>query len=480
MRRRLGLRRRLVLSLIALVAATVVVVGAASVVLAERYLRDRMVDEAIAAAEFNLTVLTPATGIGSGPGVAQVQEAGLIDRFLRRGTDGVWVEFPDGNSLSAGVAPAQVSGDFRSIMAGGEIAYQFTDTPDGPMLITGARLPPEGPDFFFVTSAEPVEDTSRRLLVVVSAVGLAAIVVGAVVASGVARRMLRPVAAARGAAERMAGGDLDVRVPEEGSDEFGRLSRSFNRMAASLRQTIDQLDDARARERRFVADVSHELRTPLTGLVNEAQMLLSRIRSGQPVTEDTRSLASMLESDVGRLRHLVEDLLEISRLDSGAAPPAPRETDVTALLTALIAERHPAAVLRSPLGRPVIVDSTALERIVGNLLDNARIHAPGAEVTVTARIEARELTIRVADRGPGVPPAALERIFERFSTADPARTAGTGLGLAIAAQHATRLGGAVEAAPREGGGMVFTARIPVAELLHDGEAGEMSVSHSGG
>jgi signal transduction histidine kinase len=479
MRSRLGMRRRLILSLIGVVAATVLLVGAASVLLVDRYLRDRLVDEALAAAEFNLTVLTPATGIGPAPDAAEVEAAGLIDRFLRRGTDGAWVEFGDGNRLAGGLAPPEVSRELREIVARGDIGYQFVESTEGELLITGASLPPAGPAFFFTTSADPATDTGRRLLFVVSIVGVVAIVGGALVASRAARRMLRPVAAAQEAAEHLAGGDLGVRLAEEGADEFGRLSRSFNRMAASLHDTIAQLDEARARERRFVADVSHELRTPLTGLVNEAQMLLARLRSGERITAETRTIASMLETDVARLRHLVEDLLEISRLDSSGELDLPRETDVTALLGALIAERHPRAGLNSGLASPVLVDPRALERIVGNLLDNARIHAPGAEVIVTTALRDPDLVIEVADRGPGVPPEALGTIFERFSTADPARSGGTGLGLAIVAQHAARMGGEVTAALREGGGLVFTVRIPVEELLHDGEAGEMFVSHSG-
>lgn len=479
MRLRAGLRHRLVLSLIALVVATVLLVGAGSVFLVERSLRDRMVEEALTLAEFNLTVLVPATGLQSVLDADAVEEAGLIDRFLRRGTDGAWVEFPDGNRISGGTTPSDVSAELRGIVARGEIGYQFVDAPEGRILVTAARLPPGGPDFFFATSARPVDDTVRQVVAVVSIAGAMAVVAGVLVASGIAGRMLRPVSAAREAAEEMAAGDLEVHLAEEGSDEFSGLSRSFNRMAASLQHTIQQLAAAQARERRFVADVSHELRTPLTGLVNEAQMLLRRLRTKAEVTDDTVTLASMLESDVGRLRHLVEDLLEISRLDSDGDRTSPIETDVTAFLSALIAQRHPAAVLHSDLTAPVMVDARALERVIGNLVDNARIHAPGAEVRVDAGLRDGHLVIEVADRGRGVAPDALERIFERFSTADPSRSGGAGLGLAIVARHVDRMGGEVTAVAPEAGGLVIGVRIPVAELLHDGESSEISISQSG-
>lgn len=480
MTRRLGLRRRLVWSLIAVVAATVLIVGTASVLLVDRSLRNQLVEEAVGATEFNLAVLAPATGLPPSPAPADVEASGLIDRFLRRGTEGVWIEFPDGSRLASGVGQVEIAEELRSIAAAGEIGYQFVEAPDGLLLVTAARLPPSGPDLFFVTSAGPISDATRQVLFVVTGAGVAAVVLGALIASGVARRMLRPVGAAREAAERMAGGDLAVRLREEGSDEFGRLSASFNRMAAALQETITALDAAHVRERRFVADVSHELRTPLTGLVNEARMLVDRLRSTANVTEDHRALAAMLDADVARLRHLVDDLLEISRLDSDAAPPEETVVDIPAFLRALIAERHPAAELVADLPSPVSTDPRALERIAGNLLDNARIHAGGAPTTVTAVLDGENLVLEVADRGPGIEPTNLATVFDRFSTGDASRSGGVGLGLAIVAQHTARLGGTVEAKGRDGGGVAVTARIPVGKLLHDGEDGAMFISESGG
>ncbi|HEX2155107.1 MAG TPA: HAMP domain-containing sensor histidine kinase [Acidimicrobiia bacterium] len=480
MKRRTGLRQRLVWSLIGVVALTVVIVGVASVVLVDRSLRNRLVQEALAATEFNLTVLAPATGLPPQPTSADIQAAGLLDRFLRRGTDGAWVRLPDGETVAAGVAPVAVSESLTGIVDRGQIAYEFTDTPDGPVLVTASRLPPTGPDFYFVTSARPISDATRQVLLVVSGAGIVAILLGAVISSAAARRMLRPVGAARQAAERMAAGDLDVRLTDEGSDEFGRLSDSFNHMADSLQETIRALDAAHERERRFVADVSHELRTPLTGLVNEARMLLDRLKEDATVTDGHRTLATMLDSDVTRLRRLVEDLLEISRLDSDQAPAATTPVDIPAFLGALIAQRHPGALLSADLTQPVITDPRALERIVGNLLDNARIHAEGAETTVTAHLAEDALVIEVSDQGPGVDSDSLERIFDRFATVDASRSGGTGLGLAIVARHVSRLGGSVEAGPGRERGLRVTVRLPVGELLHDGDRDAMFVSHSGG
>ncbi|HJR93744.1 MAG TPA: HAMP domain-containing sensor histidine kinase, partial [Acidimicrobiia bacterium] len=454
MRSRFGLRRRLIWVLIGLVALTAATVGALSVILVDRSLRAQRVEDAVASAEFNLTVLAPAAGLPDPVDPDGMESSGLLDRFLRRGTDGVWVEFPGGERLATpGLGEIAISEGLRELAEAGQLAYEFSETATGLALVTAGRLPPSGPTFFFVTSAQTVTDATRQLLLVVTSAGLAVIALGALVATALARRMLRPVAAASTAAQQMAAGDLDVRLEDEGPDEFGRLSGSFNTMAESLRGTIDELEAARARERRFVADVSHELRTPLTSLVNEAAMLRDRLERADGEESDASTIAGMLDADVRKLRRLVEDLLEISRLDLASHPPAPSLVDVTAFLGALLAERHPEAELVSTVDSPVMVEPRGLERVIGNLLDNARHHAAGTQTTVSASTAKGMLEIEVADRGPGVPPDQLERIFERFATADPARGTGTGLGLAIAAQHAARMGGAVAASLRPGGGL---------------------------
>lgn len=475
-----GLRRRLIWSLIGVIAVTVTIVGTASAVLVDRSLRGRLVANAVASAEFNLTVLAPAAGLGASPSAAQVEDSGVLDRILSREIDGVWVEMDDGARLSTGAGQADVSDDLREIADGGEIGYEFTGSLRGPVLVTAARLPPSGPNFFFVTSTAAISDIIRQIIWVIAGTGTAAVLIGSLVASGLAHRLLVPVSAAREAAERMADGDLGVRLPAGGGDEFGQLSDSFNRMARSLSETIEELEQARSRERRFVADVSHELRTPLTGLVNEARILADKLGSATEVDDDHRAIAAMLDGDVARLRHLVEDLLEMSRLDSGETGAEMTDVDVTAFLEALAGGRHPSATVVSDVTHPIATDPRALERIVGNLLDNARLHAPGAETTVNASLQARHLVVEVADRGPGVDPDRLDGLFERFSTGDPARSAGTGLGLAIASQHAHRLGGDLRADLRPGGGLSMTLRVPVGELLHDGDGSAIPLPHSDG
>jgi two-component system sensor histidine kinase MtrB len=139
-----------------------------------------------------------------------------------------------------------------------------------------------------------------------------------------------------------------------------------------------------------------------------------------------------------------------------------------------VANRLPDA-LRTLPAEPVVVetDPRRLERIVGNLLDNAREHAPGSPVEVSLQASPDEVTITIEDRGPGVAPDRLTRIFERFYKADPSRHGGSsGLGLAIAAEHAALLGGELRAANRDGGGLRMELRLPVTGSLHGGDLRE--------
>jgi two-component system sensor histidine kinase MtrB len=175
--------------------------------------------------------------------------------------------------------------------------------------------------------------------------------------------------------------------------------------------------------------------------------------------------------DVARLRALVDDLMEISRFDADAEEVAATEFDVGAFIGAIVAARLPAARLRVPDDPTrVVLDRRRLERIVGNLLDNAREHAGGAAVEVTAALSGNRLQVSVADRGPGVDAAALPNVFERFHKADPSRSrGGSGLGLAIAREHAELLGGTIVAAPRPGGGLRFEVDLPVTRPLPAGD-----------
>jgi signal transduction histidine kinase len=229
------------------------------------------------------------------------------------------------------------------------------------------------------------------------------------------------------AARRMATGDHSVRVTATSRDEVGELAHAFNRMAEEL-AGVDR------HRRELVANVSHELRTPLTGLC----ALLENLADGV-ATPDPATLRAALDQGE-RMTALVNDLLDLSRVDAGKAPLLREDVEVGPLLDAAVAEFQVGgrevryAVQVEPPGLTVEGDPARLRQLVANLLDNATRHSPpGGTVTVRATAHDDRWELVVADEGPGIAPANRERAFERFGTlSDVDGGGGTGLGLAIA------------------------------------------------
>ena len=232
-------------------------------------------------------------------------------------------------------------------------------------------------------------------------------------------------------------------------------------MADALGDTIGRLRAAQAQNRRFVADVSHELRTPLAALVAEASIVGEHLDELPP---ESRRAAEMLVGDVGRLRSLVEELMELSRFDAAVEQVQVEPVELVKLIRTVVAARLPDARFVPPEPSVVVEsDPRRLDRIVGNFLDNAREHAGGTDVEIELTVRRDEFAIAVSDRGPGVPPDRVEGIFERFSKVDASRHGGSsGLGLAIAAEHAALLGGSLRATNREGGGLRLEVVVPLA------------------
>jgi two-component system sensor histidine kinase MtrB len=474
-----SLRTRLAVTLVLLVTVTVALIAVGVYAFVDASLRDRLVADARQQADFNLSVLLPA--IDPPPAdAAAFGASGLPEQFRLRGDAEVIADFGDG----APWVPADLSGELdavspalRDIVARGALGYAWQSLGGKPALLVGGRQA-SGPALYFVFPAQAVEDALAQLRLGLLAGGLVAILLALVTSGLIARGILRPVTAGATAARRIADGDLDARVPTGGTVEMARWAGDFNRMADSLQATVTRLEEAEGHNRRFVADVTHELRTPITALVAEASVLEGSLDGLPP---DGRRAAQLLVADVRRLRTLVDDLLEISRFDAVAEQPAIQAIDLGRLVTAVVAARHPAAAVVLP-AQPVIVDSDPrrLERIVGNLLDNARVHAAGAAVEVSLTPVAGGAVVVVADRGPGVAPDALPHLFERFWKADPSRggTGGgsSGLGLAIAAEHAALLGGSLRARNRPGGGLIVALSVPVTRSLPAGDGGDTSAA----
>ena len=463
-----GVRARLTVTLVALVALTAVVLGVGSYLFIDGRIHEQALTEAQRDATFDLAVLAPR----SWPADPTVVSVTAFAETIRRPDVDLIVDYgaPDpvvSNSQLFG-ALDRLSPSFLALVDGGQLAFEWTRIAGGPVLVVGGRMPPAGPELYFVHDVGAIEGTLDLLRLTLAAGAIVLVLVAALTARIVARGVLAPVQAASRAAERIEEGDLGARVPVTSADEFGAWAVRFNAMADALEHNLGRLREAQAQNRRFVADVSHELRTPLAALVAEASILRDHLDLLPP---DSRRAGELLVADVGRLRTLVDDLMEVSRFDAAAEQVAIGPVDLAGLVRSVVASRLPEARLALPVD-PLVVETDArrLERILGNLLDNAREHAPGAAVWVTLAASADAVTLVVEDDGPGVDPERLPRIFERFYKADPSRHGGSsGLGLAIAAEHAALLGAVLEAANRESGGLRIELRLPVTGSLHDGD-----------
>jgi two-component system sensor histidine kinase MprB len=300
---------------------------------------------------------------------------------------------------------------------------------------------------------EDVDDTLGRLRWLLALVGIAGIALAGLLAAAVARAGLAPVRRLDRTAEEVAHtGDLGRRIDVEGSDEVARLARTFNEMLSALEASQES-------QRRLVMDASHELRTPLTALRTNIEVLAEE-DGLDPAAR--RRLLGDVTAQIEDLSRLVADVVSLAR---GAESAEEREElRLDALVRRCVdrARLHAGGLVFALDARPSLVTGSAgqLERAVGNLLDNAaKWSPPGGAVEVSVRDG--EVTVR--DHGPGIDPADLPHVFDRFYRAPAARRMpGSGLGLAIVRQAAEAHGGEVTAAAAPGGGALLTLRLPAA------------------
>jgi two-component system sensor histidine kinase MtrB len=406
------------------------------------------------------------------PSPSRAQVASLLERLKARGgaefdvvavgADGAFET--TSISLSADSVPAAIAGPVDA----GRIGLVRASAAGERYVVVGGR-PAGAPALYLFFPLADAEGDLALLRNVLAAAGAAAVVLSAGVGFVAARGVLRPLRQARTAAHRLEVGLLGTRLPEEGRDEFADLSHAFNRMAEALERSIGDLRALEANHRRFVADVSHELRTPLTALTTAADVLDAH-RDG---LDDAGSRAArLLVRESHRLATLVEDLMEISRLDAGAAPMSWEPVDVGELVRAAVAARGWPVQLQVDGEAATVADLRRLDAIVANLVGNAYEHgSPPVRVRVGAT--AGDVVVEVSDAGAGIAGDHLGRVFDRFYKADPARPGGrgSGLGLAIARENARLHGGDLTVASPPGAGATFTLRIPrrVAEPLPKGD-----------
>jgi len=315
------------------------------------------------------------------------------------------------------------------------------------------------------TSLEDVDSTLHRLLLIEALVTI--LVIGGIAALGlwVVRLGLRPLGEIEDTAAAIAAGDLSRRVERaEDRTEVGRLGLSLNAMLTQIETSFRAQEASERKLRRFVADASHELRTPLAAVRAYAE-LFERGASARPA--DLERSMSGITRESERMSVLVDDLLLLARLDDGR--PLER---VPVELDDVVGEAVETSQAVDP-GRPielraeravVVGDRVRLRQIVDNLLANVRAHTPaGTPVSVSLTRVNGSAEIAVSDSGPGLDDEHLEHVFERFYRADASRaraSGGVGLGLAIVAAVAEAHGGSVSASSEPGHGATFRIAIP--------------------
>ncbi len=280
-----------------------------------------------------------------------------------------------------------------------------------------------------------------------------------------ARGMTQPLRDMATAARTMEQGDYSQRVETRSRDEVGQLATAFNRMSSEL-ESLEQL------RKDLVANVSHELKTPITALRAHLENLLDGVEQPDPET------VQVMLAQADRLGRLVDQLLDLSRLESGDVPLDRQPLALEPLVAEVVSEIQVAGSGRGvqvgcvvpPDLPPVWADRERIHQVLFNLLDNAvRFTPAGGRVKVSASRHNGVCEVSVEDTGPGIEPEHLPRLFERFYRADPARSSkqgGTGIGLAIARSVVEAHGGHIRAQSEPGRGSVFTFDLPVAPAAH--------------
>jgi signal transduction histidine kinase len=327
----------------------------------------------------------------------------------------------------------------RRAMLSGEIEQGRIDHASGDYAEVAIPVGEEAVLLFRAALADSlatVQIVKERLLLATAFALALALILGLTAAGMLSHRLLR----LESAAERIAGGDFDAPIVDQGNDEIGELARAFDRMRVQLAQ----LDNAR---KEFVANASHELRTPLFSIGGFLELL-----ADEELDEETRrGFIETMQGQVQRLAKLSTDLLDLSRVDAGQLTVIREPVDLGGIAEMLAGELGPLASstgheLRTALDGDVwcLGDDARILQIGRALAANALTHTPrGTQVTLRARRRGDRAELLVEDDGPGIPPTQREAVFGRFYRVEGGMASGSGLGLAIAREIARVMGGEV-------------------------------------
>jgi two-component system sensor histidine kinase MtrB len=384
------------------------------------------------------------------------------------------VESPPGLSTSPAISSelrenVATSLDRRLFWQSVELTSESGEVDPGLTFGSAVDIPNSGQyELYLVFNLSDTQETLSYVQQILWLGGATLVLLIGAVTYTVVRLVVGPVRIAAITSERLAAGELEVRIPEKGEDVIATLARSFNAMADSLQRQITKLAALSQLQQRFVSDVSHELRTPLTTIRLAGDVLYDQRDTFPPATART---AELLHTQVDRFELLLADLLEMSRYDAGAVDMDTEPTNLVRLaedaieaVSTLAASHGSELRLVAPGGYfEADVDARRIRRIVLNLLGNAIDHGEGRPIVVHVDSDQQAVAIAVRDYGVGMTPAAMERVFDRFWRADPSRqrtTGGTGLGLAISLEDAVLHDGWLEVWSIPGEGSCFRLTIP--------------------
>ncbi|HEX7308688.1 ATP-binding protein [Lentzea sp.] len=453
------LRLRLLLAFGFLSIITAFAVAGAGYVRARDAIVQRAQDNAVVEITNRVEQLYPLS--------ARPLSAAALERIAGRVSGRTDAAVAYGNGLSAGgMDTSVITSELRSLVSSGRVGWQRVPYADSVWLVVGMQLrlssgEASGIEVYvlrpFTSETAFIGELAQNAWLIGGAGLLLALGLGFLAARGV----LRPVRELQLAAWQLGQGDLTARVPVRGRDELASVATTFNSTASSLEHHVGELRRMEADARRFVADVSHELRTPLAAMTAVTDVLDAETAALPGVAGQA---ARLVNRETLNLTRLVNDLIEVTRFDSGTAALALDDVDVAEVVTSCLRMRGFSAEVTAslPSGVRARLDPRRLDVIVANLVGNALRHG-SPPVSLALTVEGPFLVIEVADSGPGLSPEVLPHVFARFYKADSARgrSEGSGLGLAIAWENARLHGGTLVAANRPGGGAVFTLRLPL-------------------
>ncbi|HUP87476.1 MAG TPA: HAMP domain-containing sensor histidine kinase [Acidimicrobiales bacterium] len=457
----MSLRRRLLLGLVTIAAVLVVT----NLTLANRYesfLLDRVDRQLIDVAS------RPVFRGERGPGRRGPDEETLSEYFIAVGNplSGEMHTAPSAFADERRPPPKLVAADIttRAQQLQPEPFNAGAQSGSGTWRLIAVQNPRFGDVTVVGLSLSEIAATMDRMRAVQALGTLAVLATLGLVSWWVLRLGLHPLEDMAVAADAIAAGDLSRRVtPPSAGTEAGRLAVAFNAMLERIQQAFREREASEERVRRFAADASHELRTPLTSILGYAELYRA---GGLRAKDELGGAMARMEQEGHRMAALVEDLLQLARLDQHREPERVHvqldELAEDAVRDARAVE--PDRPITSELA-PVAVeaDSAQLRQVLGNLLSNARLHTPpGTPVHVRVAKRGATAVLEVADEGPGMEPAVAEKVFDRFFRVDASRAraaGGTGLGLAIVEGVVTAHGGRVRVESSPGKGSRFVVEL---------------------